>query len=311
MNKDLFLKEMQEHEFREVQAGDWKLFEVYYQDMNDYWVSPMSFTNMMAWRSSFRIFYKRVDSYLLCMVWDHRSDDRFLMVPLLGHYEQSSITKIMTEVQSFFQKMGVPLIVESVSEWMLPYYQNLPDFNWQVENDRDLSDYLYQAKDFEASMDMKKTRYYYRYFIRENQPKTIELSSEYAEECIELCERAFCGTHTCEDCGFGCLKNTIRSVLQDFHLLNAKGILVRKGEQAIAYCIVSRLKGLGMYQFKKTERGYQGINEYLHKECYDRFLQGVDVINYMEDMGLEGLRKYKSRLAPYTLFPRYRLELKP
>lgn len=33
----------------------------------------------------------------------------------------------------------------------------------------------------------------------------------------------------------------------------------------------------------------------------------VKWINYTEDMGMEGLRNYKRRLAPYYLKPKYRV----
>ena len=33
----------------------------------------------------------------------------------------------------------------------------------------------------------------------------------------------------------------------------------------------------------------------------------VRIINYTEDMGIEGLRNYKRRLAPYDLKPRYQV----
>lgn len=310
MNYDPIIKEIKKRGFRELTGKDRKLFDEYYKDMNGYWASSICFTSMIAWHFNIQIYYKRYDNYLLCVALDG-SSDRFLMLPLIGYYEQEAVTRIMTEAKIFFQNLGFSLIMTDISEWMLPYYQNVPGFDWLVENDRGLCDYIYQAKDFEAAMDTQETRYNYKYFIRKYQPETYELSPEYEEECAELCERVWCGCHTCEDCHYGCLKTTIRTTMQNFNQLNAKGILVRQEGRAIAYCVVTRLKGLAIYQFKKTERNYRGINEYIHKECYDRFLKGVEVINYTEDMGLEGLRKYKSKLAPYTLSPKYSIELKP
>ena len=55
--------------------------------------------------------------------------------------------------------------------------------------------------------------------------------------------------------------------------------------------------------FKHTDNHLKGINEYLLRECFTRFLSGAEEINYTADIGDEGLRAYKSKLAPYTLSP--------
>ena len=64
---------------------------------------------------------------------------------------------------------------------------------------------------------------------------------------------------------------------------------------------------MGVYLSKRTDNRIKGINEYLLRECFTRFLSGAEEINYTEDMGNEGLRAYKSKLAPYRLSPRITL----
>lgn len=73
------------------------------------------------------------------------------------------------------------------------------------------------------------------------------------------------------------------------------------------FCIVSQYNDVGLYVFKHANNRMKGINEYLLKECFTRFLSGTDEINFTEDIGNEGLRAYKCRLAPYSLSARIML----
>ena len=49
------------------------------------------------------------------------------------------------------------------------------------------------------------------------------------------------------------------------------------------------------------------MDEYLQTELLKELPDTVKWINYTEDMGMEGLRNYKRRLAPYYLKPKYRV----
>ena len=73
-------------------------------------------------------------------------------------------------------------------------------------------------------------------------------------------------------------------------------------------CIVSCRNGLGVYQYKNAVNRMKGINEYLLRESFERYLQSADTINYTEDMGVENLRYYKEHMAPaHTLLSKLTL----
>ena len=191
---------------------------------------------------------------------------------------------------------------------MLHGDKGIPEVTFQVVNERRLSDYLYHAQDFFLAMKSKEAEYNYRYFIRKYQPVTKSITPNHLDECLSFLEEIWCEKHQCHDCCYGCIKGTIKAVIPYLKELDAQGIVVYSEGKMIAYGIVTCYNRLGFFEFKETRRGFRGVNEYLHRECFERFLQDVQMINYSEDMDVEGLRNYKSRLAPYTLFPKYELQ---
>ena len=77
-----------------------------------------------------------------------------------------------------------------------------------------------------------------------------------------------------------------------------------------AYVVCVPWKDTLMVLFKKTLRGYRGLDEYLHMEMLDRFQKDMAYINYTEDMGLYGLRRYKEKWGAYQLNHRYRVTVR-
>ncbi len=295
--------------FRKLSAKDRERFVRYYDQMNGYWASSLCFADMVAWNDSFIIYWKETLGYMECAAYDTEKK-RWVMLPFLGRYTEGGISRALEQAVSFWKGAGLPLIIADAAEWMMPYYKKAPGASWEIWNDRGLCDYLYTAEDFcRYGIEGKEPRYNWKYFQRKYQTETELLTPGHLESCLDFLERIWCSTHQCEECQYGCLKKTAASVITSLDQLNAHGIAVIYEGRIIAYSIVSCYHGLGFFEFKKTERGFRGINEYLHKECFQRFLREAKVINYSEDMGLEGLRAYKSRLAPYTLAPRYELKL--
>ena len=111
-------------------------------------------------------------------------------------------------------------------------------------------------------------------------------------------EREWCGEKTCEECHCGCLLRVIDNLVPVFDKIRINGILVRVEGKMAGLCIVSCRNGLGVYQYKNAVNRIKGINEYLLRESFERYLQSADTINYTEDMGVENLRYYKEHMAP-------------
>ncbi len=301
-------KKLEELGFRYLKTEDKELFDNYYKKMEKSWASTISFASMIAWNHSTKIYYKVIYSFLVCFSWNSKRKE-WELLPFLGEYKEEEVIKTFEEVYAMLEQLQLPFIMIDVSEWMKPFYEGIPNINIESVNDISLADYIYQVDDFKESLDSQKTRYDYRYFIRKYNPELELMIKEHKEEYIAFLIQCWCTEHTCEECFYGCLKYTLSRVCDMLSYKEIKGIVIRIEGKIVAYSIVVCENGQGIYLFKKTMRGYRGINEYLHKECFDRFLQDAKIINYTEDMGLAGLRTYKQKLAPYTLAPKYELKI--
>lgn len=292
--------------FQRLTQDERQLFYQYYDEMNAYWPSSLCFTEMVGWQHNFTIYYQEMDGFMVCAAWSC-DRERWVLLPFFGHYTQDKVNKVFGKLDAMMMKKKIPLVVMDAAEWMKEYYEAIPGVTFEVIYDRGLSDYLYRAENFNLALQNEKNRYNYNYFVRRNHPVTVPITAGHLSECLKLVEENWCGFHKCEDCVYGCMKKTMQNTIPYLEKLDAHGILVYVENKPIAYCVVSCIGEMGTFHFKKTPRKFQGINEFLHRECMERFLQNAKVINYAEDMNLEGLRNYKSRLSEYTLAPRYEL----
>ena len=225
-----------------------------------------------------------------------------MALPFIGRYSQGGFENAFRVFQSDMESLGVPLKVMFLSEWMLPFYQITGGISWELEKPRELMEYIYQKADFVKSMDSSDSRYRYRYFVRKFSPETVVLTPDCREECLDCIKSVWCPYQKCSDC-YACPLDAVSNVIGALDDLRSDGILVRVDGKPVGFCVVSCRNGLGLYMFKHADNHMKGINEYLLRECFTRFLSEADEINYTADIGDEGLRAYKSRLAAYTLSP--------
>lgn len=299
-----------EYGYQKVKKEDIPVFEQYYAQMEDYWASSICIDSILAWNDSIITYYKVIQEYLSAIAYDVQNQ-RYVSIPLLGSYENGHLKEAMQEVIHVFNMCNMDFIMTDVYQWMLRYYCALDGLSFQYTYDLGLSDYIYRIDDFKKGLDTQDSRYNIKYFMKKYNPVISEIRDEDVGECVSFIEESWCGENNCSNCELGCLKITAKNIIGEISKYNAKGVIIRCDGAVVAYCIVSVRGKTIMFHFKKTARHYRGINEVLHKECIERFAgDDVQYVNYTEDMNHEGLRKYKQRLAEYTLEHKYELCLK-
>lgn len=292
--------------FHRLQAGSAGLFRRYLVQMESGYASTMSFASMMAWRQAVPIYYMEAEGFLQAIAYD-TYHERLSWLPLIGDYGNGKIRSALAWQLEKTRQFGIRYLVTDVSRQMLPYYKEALPIAFLAEYDAGDSDYVYALEDFKKALDTQETRYNYYYFIRKFEPVTEVLKPRHLEICKEFISQSWCYCHSCEECGYGCQKDTAECILSEIEQSGAKGIAVFSKGQMTGYCIVSQENGQIIFLFKKTKHGVRGMNEFLHRECIERFAGNADRVNYTEDMNIEGLRTYKQRLCQYELFPRYTL----
>ena len=295
------LKQLSQLGYRLVKPQDQRVFDPYYDAMNGHWSSPASFLCILAWNAATPTFYKPIGALLCCVQYESTLGE-WIALPFIGRYSKESFENAFRVFRGDMETLGLPLTVMFLSEWMAPFYQSARGISWKTENRRNAMEYIYRRADFVKSMDSADSRYRYRYFLRRFSPETVVLKPEHREACMDCMKAVWCPSTECSDC-YACPLEAVGDVVNALDDLRAGGLLVRVDGKPIGLCIVSCRNGLGLYMFKHTDNHLKGINEYLLRECFTRFLSGAEEINYTADIGDEGLRAYKSKLAPYTLSP--------
>ena len=304
------LKRLSQLGYRRLTPEDWRVFEPYYNAMNGHYASSISFPCLLAWSDAIRIFYKSVGGesergLLACLQYDG-TIETWTALPFIGRYSKESVGNAFRVLLADMEALRFPLCVMDMSEWMAPFYLDLGGISWEIENPREWMDYIYQRTDFENSLNSSDSLYRCRYFLRRFSPETVVLTPAHKEECLDCLRTVWCPGRDCADC-FAYPADAIGNVVGALDNLRADGVLVRVDGKPAGFCVVSCRNGMGCYLFKHADNHMKGINEYLLRECLTRFLSGAEEINFTEDIGNEGLRAYKSKLAPYTLSPRMTL----
>lgn len=296
--------------YRKVEPEDQALFDPYYDRMNHPWSGSTEFLNFIAWSDSLPVYFKEADGMIIGISYES-NEGMLVGIPFIGYYTNESVKQAFTILKNDFEKIGEPLVIMDVVKWMLPYYEAIDDFHFDIEDRRDYMEYIYTAEDFEAGMNKQDDRYRYRYFMRKFDYEVEEIRSAHRDEIVGFMKHIWCGDKTCSECQFGCMVDVTDRVVSAFDKLDVNGMLVRVDGSIAGFCIVTKRMGQAIYQFKHAINRIKGINEYMLKECYDRYLKGMDIINYTEDCGIESLRRYKMNLATaYSLSSRLTLTAK-
>jgi hypothetical protein len=292
--------------FQNLSTADKTLFASYYNIMNDHWASSISFASMIAWNKSIRIYHRVIGEYLCCLAQD-TTCERWVILPLLGYYENDQLDEAVKELQIIMDQLTVPLIITDVSEWMLPYYLNLKCIKLKASYDLGLSDYIYTTEEFKQGLNRPHSRYNYNYFVRKNNPELVVMDHENSDLYLHFLTQAWCSDHECDYCQYGCLLDSAQSIIQAFEEVDAKGITVFVNNEMIGYTIVTQERDELIFHFKESIHKFRGLSEYMHRQCYQLFGEQVKIINYTEDLNLLGLRKYKQNLANFKLQHKYEL----
>ena len=239
--------------------------------------STISVESILAWQDVCAAEYRIEEDYLCIRIYDRIEKKSYLYMPL-GMYSGESFQRLIDKLYGENRKNGEELLFRDVREEEIFWYRGLSGYRVRISSNEAYSDYIYRREELEQAFEKPGERYNKRYFIRNYQPSVRHTEILDVSSCRDIVNRAFCRYHQCPSCTNGCLKDTIQ------------------GDTFV-------------FLFKKNCRGYRGLDEYLQTELLKELPEHVRYINYTEDMGVEGLRNYKRRLAPYYLKTRYQVSV--
>ena len=267
--------------------------------------STLSMESILSWKNACLPEYRVEGDYFCIRIMDRIRGKRYYYMPL-GEYHQESFQHLIEKLWEE-NKESSPLIIVDVRDEELGWYRGLQGFSCTISDQDSYSDYIYRRADLEESFEKQQARYNKRYFIRKYAPEKRKLLRSDENSCRNVVECAYCAYHSCKECTNGCLKDTISDFLKTSDSGAKYGLMISSGGIDIGYAAGIVQGDCFVFLFKKNCHGYRGLDEYLQTELLNELPEEVQWINYTEDMGIDGIRAYKKKLAPYHLKPRYKV----
>ena len=302
-------KELLQNGFCRIKKEDVLKLKKYYQDMEAPYASSIDLVSIFSWDRNLPAYYKDIYGYLCFVVYD-KINLRWVSLPPVGKYAHETLKIVFCELELFFRETNHELIFTDVTPWMVIYFQEFFQKRMEILDQEELREYIYSYDDFRKKLEDQRERYNYQYFLKKHQIEVKELTEDLEEDCQRVLKESFCELHSCEECEYGCLKDTLHYALLLSGSSEMFGFLIYADNNPIAYNIVSEENNQMVFHFKKNIRGFRGMNEFIHKETLERYGKDCTSINYTEDMGVEGLRKYKMNLCNFTYQPKLEIKVK-
>ena len=271
--------------------------------------STISVESILAWQDVCAAEYRIEEDYFCIRIYDRIEKKSYLYMPL-GMYSGESFQRLIDKLYGESRKDGEELLFRDVREEEIFWYRGLSGYQVRISSNEAYSDYIYRREELEQAFEKPGERYNKRYFIRNYRPSVRHTEILDVLSCRDIVNRAFCRYHQCPSCTNGCLKDTIANFLEASDPKGTRGIIVSSNGEDIGYAAGIIQGDTFVFLFKKNCRGYRGLDEYLQTELLKELPEHVRYINYTEDMGVEGLRNYKRRLAPYYPKTRYQVSVK-
>lgn len=294
--------------FHRIKKEDILRLKSYYHYMKDSYASSINLLSIFAWDKNLPAYYKEVDSFLWFVVYD-KINERWVCLPPIGDYEKKELEMVFSKMESVFEKWNRPLIFTDITPWMVFYYKSYFTNRMEVRQEEELLEYIYPMDAFKNRLEEQRERYNYQYFLKKNNIRTVPLYVDLEGDCIKILEESFCNFHSCSECEYGCQKETLHNALLACDNQEVLGFILYADHIPVAYNIVSKEGKHLVFHFKKNKRGFRGINEFIHKQTVENFGEDCIGINYTEDMGVEGLRKYKRNLCTFSYQPKQEIRI--
>lgn len=276
--------------------------------MKGVFLSTLSLESMLSWLEKCPISYNIINNHLLYVVYDYTQQEYSYYMPLGDYKNIDQVLQYICENPLHEDNEYVQIC--DVLPSYIDLFQSLENYDVKIKFNRDNSDYIYTKEALQESLNCQYMRYNIRYFIRKFNPEFRAITSDDASICENLIKETYCQYHECEECYYGCMKNTINTILSNNDILKTDGFIVFVDNKPVAYAMFKIINDTAIFLYKKNMRNYRGLNEYIHQKMIDMCPDTVKYINYTEDMGVEGLRKYKSNLAEYSLLHKYYIQIK-
>lgn len=147
----------------------------------------------------------------------------------------------------------------------------------------------------------------YNYFVRTVPGAEVHPFNNQNAPLFEEALNNWCANRDCTQCLFGCEKEILKKYISGYPSNGACGVAVTDRGRPIG-CVIGEVSNNCLYYcFGKSDKHYNGLSVYMYIEFSRRF--PAEWVNLGSDGGLEGLRRFKDKFAPYQRLDKYWAEL--
>ena len=295
--------------FEPLTLGTKQIYDRYAKRLDTHLAANVFFQDLYAWNFTSRNRFKILDKYMFIIAKDEWYGE-YVARPLLGPIDDASFQSAADEAYDSFARAGYPCVFGDISRAMLPAYLSLEGYSANVDFDLDRSEYVFTKESFSESTHKPSAREAINYLKRHRELTVRPISTSDREELVRFTEECFCEWHSCEECSYGCDIVVLRRIMGAFDALGLSGAAIEANSELLAFAIACVERDTLFCIYQKVRRGVRGLNELMRRILTGMCGEAYSLVNYSDDMGIEGLRSYKSRLGPHKLEHVYRVELK-
>lgn len=265
-------------------------------EFSDFQGCEYTFANNMAWRrlSNSKIaFYK--DFYISCAFDTEDNIPVFVFPSGKGDYKE-----VFEEMKKFSENQGKPLRISGVTERGLKLLESLSLGEFDVQADRDSSDYIYNSSDL-INLSGKKYHQKRNHLSKINQYDwqfSVMTESDF-DECITFSAINYNKKNGINDFSSVAEQFAINTFFTNFYEMKLFGGVIRIDGKIKAFSVGEKLNSNTLcVHIEKADTSYQGIYPAINNEFCKAFAGKFRYVNREEDLGLEGLRKSKLSYNP-------------
>lgn len=283
-------------EFKPVRAEDKQCIDNYLRQI-DSRSCDLAFASIYLWRNEYQMEFAECED----MIVFKSNEERVSFSFPIGAADPG---KVIGKIKEYCREHQIPLIFHSVTKEIEEYLnQNYPG-EFEVEFDRDLSDYIYETQ---ALMELKGKKYHGKKNHVNKFKKTFDWSYEPVtddnlSECIEmlhLWKKDNCSPEDLEKHAEICVAE---HALTEREMLGLKAGLIRADGRVVAFSVGEKIASdTFCVHFEKAFADVPGAYSIINQEFLIHEASDCKYVNREDDVGDEGLRKAKLSYRPAFL----------
>jgi hypothetical protein len=258
--------------------------------------SDYSFINLWGWAQEYGLFWAWDEN----LVWIKQTQPQTVFWPPVGNWRdidwKDSLLNFQQEKLQFVR----------IPELLLEIWKKQLDDQVFFEDDRDQWDYLYNAQDL---IELKGNRFHKKknllnQFLKKHDYNYICFGKEMIDHVLAM-QSDWCQWKDCElNDALAAENRVIEKVLNAWNKFKEiSGGAIFMDEKIVAYTLAEKLNDdILLIHFEKGNPSYQGsyqaINQMFISQASQEDNQTFKLVNRMQDLGDEGLRKAKLSYNP-------------